>query len=81
MNGGKGSKIRRILAAIPIDEWVKASDLEDQTGVSAHSVGALISKHLLYVVVERRKISKRGGALYEYRRLRRIGASGRFERV
>lgn len=81
MIGSKGSKIRKILEAIPDDSWVKASDVEEKTGISAHSVGAIISQHLLYELVERRSVRLNGGGCYEYRRLRRIGDSSRLERT
>ena len=31
--------------AIPADGWVKAADVEEKTGLSAHSVGALYQLH------------------------------------
>jgi len=71
MNGNKRSKVRRILEAIPEDSWVKASDIEEKTGIHARSVSGIISEHLLYVFVERRK-TRSGGSCYEYRCLRKM---------
>jgi len=59
--------------AIPADEWVKASDVEEKTGLSAHSVGALITYHLLNELVDMRHTRKYEGGHYEYRRLKRAG--------
>jgi len=67
------SKVDRILEATPADEWVKAADVEEKTGLSAHSVGALIAYHLLNELVDRRHTRKYERGHYEYRRLRRIG--------
>lgn len=73
MNGTKGSKIRTILEAIPDDGWVKASYIEEKTGISAHRIGAFISHHMLNAVVERRPVRLNGGGCYEYKRFRVIG--------
>ncbi len=72
MNGNKRSKVRRILEAIPEDSWVKASYIEEKTGISARSVSGIISEYLLYVVVERRSVRVNGGSSYEYRCLRKM---------
>ncbi len=83
MSDSKKSKVRRILEAIPVDGWVKASDLEEKTGISAHSVGALVNHYLVSKFVERRKTQRTrgGGDFYEYRLLRRIGKINRLERA
>ena len=65
MNGRKGPKVGKILKAIPDDSWVKASDIEEKTGLSAYEIGAIISEHLLYDVVERRSVRVNGGDCYE----------------
>ncbi|GAH71608.1 unnamed protein product [marine sediment metagenome] len=82
MSDGKRSKSRRILKAIPVDGWVNASDIEEKTGISTHTVGAFIS-HYLNTSVEKRKTQRTygGGDVYEYRRLRRIGKINRLERA
>ena len=72
MKGGKRSKIGRILEAIPDDGWVRASYIEEKTGIKARSVSGIISEHLLYMVVERRSVRVNGGSCYEYRCLRRM---------
>ncbi len=72
MSGRKGSKVRRILEEIPDDGWVRASDIEEKTGIRARSVSGIISEHLLYVVVERRSVRVNGGSSYEYRCLRKM---------
>jgi len=66
------SKVRRILEAIPEDSWVKASYIEEKTGIRARSVSGIISEHLLYAVVERRSVRVNGGSCYEYRCLRKM---------
>ena len=71
MKGGKESKVERILKVIPDDRWVRASDIEEKTGIRSRSVSGFISEHLLYVFVERRKI-RSGGSCYEYRCLRKM---------
>ncbi len=83
MRDGKRSKIRRILKAIPVDDWVNASGIEEKTGISAHTVGGLISHYLVSKFVEKRKTDRKrgGGDFYEYRRLRRIGKINRLERA
>lgn len=81
MSDGKRSKIMKIRDAIPDDSWVKASDIEEKTGIGARSVGGIISEYLLYAVVERRSVRVNGGSCYEYRCFRRLGNSGRLERV
>ena len=72
MNGRKESKVGRILEAIPDDSWVKASDVEEKTGLSAYEIGGIISECLLYDVVERRSVRVNGGDCYEYRCLRKM---------
>ncbi len=72
MSGRKGSKVGKILEAIPDDSWVKASDMEEKTGFSAYEIGGIISEYLLYEVVERRLVHINGGNCYEYRCLRRM---------
>ena len=72
MSGRKGSKVKRILEAIPDVSWVKASDIEEKTGLSGHEIGAIISEHLLYDVVERKSVRVNGGSCYEYRCLRKM---------
>ncbi len=74
MSEGKRFKIRKILEAIPDDSWIKASDVEERTGICAHSVGLLVKYYLASKFVERRKKIIRGeGEFYEYRRFRMIG--------
>ena len=72
MSGRKESKVRRILEAIPEDSWVRASDIEEKTGIGARIVSGIISKQLLYDVVERRSVRVNGGSCYEYRCLRKM---------
>ena len=72
MSDGKRSKIGRILEEIPEDSWVRASDIEEKTGISARSVSGIISEYLLYAVVERRSVRVNGGSSYEYRCLRKM---------
>ena len=72
MSGVKGSKVGRILEVIPDDRWVKASEIGEKTGISAHIVGGIISQHLLYDIVERRSVRVNGGSCYEYRCLRKM---------
>ena len=72
MKGGKESKVERILKVIPDDHWVRASDIEEKTGINAQKIGGFISEHLLYVFVERRKTRMSGGGCYEYRCLRKM---------
>jgi len=72
MSGRKRSKVGRILEAIPENSWVKASDVEEKTGLNAHEIGGIISEHLLYDVVERRPVRVNGGSCYEYRCLRKM---------
>jgi len=73
MSGCKGPNVMRILEAIPDDDWVRASDMEEKTGLSAYKIGGIISMYLLYDVVERRPVRGNGGSCYEYRRFRVIG--------
>jgi len=73
MSGRKGSKVVKILEAIPDDGWFRASDMEEKTGLSVYEIGGIISEHLLYDVVERRSVRVNGGSCYEYRRFRMIG--------
>ncbi len=72
MSGVKGPKVRRIREAIPDDGWVRASDIEEKTGISSRSVSGIISEHLLYDFVERRSVRLNGGDCYEYRCLRKM---------
>ena len=72
MSDVKGSKVERILEAIPDDSWVKASYIEEKTGIGVHSVSPIISQHLLYKFVERRSVRVNGGSCYEYKCLRRM---------
>ena len=72
MSGRKESKVRRILEAIPEDSWVRASDIEEKTGIGSRIVGGIISKQLLYDVVERRSVRVNGGSCYEHGCLRKM---------
>ena len=67
-------RVRRVLDAIPYDSWVSAAEVAAETGISSSRVGALISKELFPVSVERkkRKLSERGS--YLYRRIRFVGS-------
>ncbi len=72
MSRRKGSKVRRILDAIPDDGWVRASDIEKMTGIRKRSVSAIISEHLLHEFIERRPVRVTGANCYEYRCLRKM---------
>ena len=72
MSHRKGAKVRRILEAIPDDGWVRASDMEEKTGLSAYEIGGIITMYLLYDVVERRPVRVNGGSCYEYRCFRKM---------
>lgn len=77
MSGRKGSKIDRILEAIPDDGWVRASDIEEKTGIRKRSVSGIISEHLLHDFIERRPVRVTGANCYEYRYLRKMRARKR----
>lgn len=47
-----GTLAERILEAIPYEEWVTASEVAAETGISSHVVDTLISQRLLNVHVE-----------------------------
>jgi len=68
------AKSKRILEAIPFDKWVKASDMEEKTGLSSHEIGAIISQDLSSKLVDRRHTRELNRGHYEY--MRRIGDQG-----
>uniref|UniRef100_A0A6M3LWX7 Uncharacterized protein n=1 Tax=viral metagenome TaxID=1070528 RepID=A0A6M3LWX7_9ZZZZ len=79
MSGNRGSNIRKILEAIPDDNWIKASDIAKKIDLSVHEIGGFISHNLLFEFVERRKTSINGGAFYEYRSFRRLRDNSRLD--
>ena len=57
-----------ILEAIPYDEWIRAGEIADKTGMSPQAVGIIIRRNLFPVHVDRRKGGLSPHSVYEYKR-------------
>ncbi len=73
------SKPERILREIPRDEWITAADIGKKTGLTSHTVGALIGLYLLNKFVERRVSPKYSGHVYEYKQMARFERTQKHE--
>lgn len=58
---------KKILEAIPFDEWVSSRDISRRIGIRPQSVGVIIRNNFLNVHVERKK--KYNSKIFIYRRL------------
>jgi hypothetical protein len=59
--------VKKILEAIPFDDWVSSSDISRRTGIRPQSAGIIIRNNLLNIHVERKKEDK--SKIFVYRRL------------
>ena len=58
---------KKILEAIPFDEWVSSRDISRRIGIRPQRVGIIIKNNFLNVHVERKK--KYNSKIFVYRRL------------
>jgi len=63
----KDNTLKLILEAIPRDEWVRANEIADKTGLTTHAVGAIIGYNLLQFI-ERKRFTD-SGKTYLYKRI------------
>ena len=65
----KGKRILKlILEATPRDEWVRASEIAEKTGLTTRAVGALIGFNLLQYI-ERKKHADSSYKAFLYKRI------------
>jgi len=61
-------KERLILEATPRDEWVRASEIAEKTGLTTKAVGTIIGYNLLQYI-ERKRQTDSGNRFYLYKRI------------
>jgi len=66
---GTGRRKRKILEAIPFDDWISPAKLAEKTGMSPQAVGIIISKSLIPVFVEKKDIGVPKIGTFVYRRI------------
>ncbi len=57
-----------ILEATPRDEWVKANEIADKTGLTSRTVGLIIGHNLLQFI-ERKRFTDRSNRIFLYKRI------------
>ncbi len=65
---GIGSRKRKILEAIPFDDWISPAKIAEKTGMSPQAVGIIISKCLMPAFVEKKDLGVPKIGTFVYRR-------------
>ncbi len=65
---GIGSRKRKILEAIPFDDWISPAKLAEKTGMRPQAVGIIIGKCLMPAFVEKKDIVVPKIGTFVYRR-------------
>ena len=68
MKGKHSFKERLILEATPRDEWVKANEIADKTGLTTQAVGSIIGYNLLGFI-ERKRFADSSNRIFLYKRI------------
>ena len=66
---GTGRRKRKILEAIPLDDWISPAKLAEKTGLSPQAVGIIIGKCFIPVYVEKKDIGVPKIGTFVYRRI------------
>jgi len=68
MNGKTMSKKRLILEAVPRDEWVRADEIAEKTGLTTQAVGSIIGYNLLQFI-KRKRFADKSNRIFLYKRI------------
>ena len=66
---GTGRRKRKILEAIPFDDWISSAKIAEKTGMSPHVVGIIISNSMIPVFVEKMDLGVPKIGTFVYRRI------------
>jgi len=62
------SKKRLILEAVPRDEWVRADEIAEKTGLTTQAVGSIIGYNLLQFI-KRKRFADKSNRIFLYKRI------------